>query len=121
MLANSHTGLVNTENGGSASKLWSYVNHDDDDDDPDSDSNDASSSRKRRIHEQEEENDATRQRSRIPPSTGAFTYLQGLSFIARENLEAGHEIFVEYGDHVRTFRTSQFFFVSMCARCCLQL
>jgi hypothetical protein len=104
MLANSHTGLVNTENGGSASKLWSYVNHDDDDDNEDAAAADgatSSSSRKRRIQQEEEENDETRQRSRIPPSTGAFSYLQGLSFIAREDLEAGHEIFVDYGDHVR--------------------
>jgi hypothetical protein len=93
MLANSHTGLVNTENKGSASKLWSYVNKEDDDDDN-------STSRKQRTPEEKEQDDDTRQRSRIPPSTGAFSHLQGLSFVARDNLEPGHEIFVEYGDHV---------------------
>ena len=103
MLANSHTGLVNTENKGSASKLYSYVNKEDDDDD--NANNNASASSIRRTPE-EEQDDETRQRSRIPPSTGAFSHLQGLSFVARDNLEPGHEIFVEYGDHVGIIKSA---------------
>jgi hypothetical protein len=95
MLANSHTGLVNAENTGSTTKLWSYVNDDDDDDNDNS-----TRSRIPKEQQDDDDDDATRQRSRIPPSTGAYSHLQGLSFIARENLEPGHEIFVEYGDHV---------------------
>ena len=103
MLANSHTGLVNAENAGSQDKLWSYVDKDDDD---------------HGEGKEEEKHPALRNRSRIPPSTGAYSHLHGLSFIAIQDLEPGHEVFVEYGDNVCIISSRQWLcIVSLsCAR-----
>jgi hypothetical protein len=40
-------------------------------------------------------------RNRHTPSTGAHSHIHSLTFGVMEDLEAGQEIFVEYGDHVR--------------------